>query len=295
MEISIGIPSYNEGASLGNLVEKIYSQKLPSNMKLIEVIVSDASSDGTEKKLGEMAKKYGSLRVLHHEERRGVSAAWNEILGECRGDVIILVDADTIPSDTLLYSLSSKIEPSKIGLVAANSSPLEPGTFFGRASYFVGVWLQEIRRSFNANQFTVIGRGLAVRREVAKQIVLPTDLLAPDLYVSCRVKELGYEILYAEDAIIHFKPTETVRDFASQVVRASLGHKQLNGYSQMSLQKVGMLNQVAKALHVAKEYPIHAIATCIAYALLPFILPRVMKGASTHLWEVPKTSKLREG
>lgn len=295
LEISVGIPSYNEGASILNLIATLNSETLAPNMKLLEVLVTDDSHDGTERKLEELATKYNSLRILHHQERRGVSAAWNEILREARGDVIVLVDADVIPSNTLLSTLSSKIFSSPgIGLVAANSSPLQPATFFGRASYFVGVWLQEVRRSFHANQFTVIGRGLALRSEVAKKVVLPTDLLSPDLYLGCRVKELGFEIAYAEDAIVHFKPTESVRDFASQVVRASLGHKQLNGYSQTTLQKVSMLNQMAKALYVAKEHPIHAIATGIAYALLPFNLPRVIKGASSHLWEVPQTSKLRE-
>jgi glycosyltransferase involved in cell wall biosynthesis len=292
LEISVGIPSYNEGASLPFLISRILSQKLPSNIRLREVIISDDSDDETAKLLEEFSKNE-IVKVLHHQERRGVSAAWNEILTEALGEIIVLVDADTIPSPDLLASLSSKIS-SDVGLVAANSSPLPPKSFFARASFFVGRWLQEIRRSFEANQFTVIGRALAIRSDIAKKITLPKDLLAPDLYISCRVRELGYDIAYAEDAIVHFKPTESVKDFASQVVRASLGHKQLKEYSRTTLRKVSFPVQIAKALKVARNYPLCALATVMAYILLPFTLPRVLRGASNYLWEVPETSKFKE-
>ena len=294
LEISVGIPSYNEGASLPNLITSIVSQNLPPSMHLLEVLVSDDSNDETSELLEEVAKNNTSIRSFHHRARRGVSAAWNEILAEARGDVIVLVDADTVASPDLLVLLSSRIS-SKIGLVAANSSPLSPKTFFAKASFFVGKWLQEIRRSFEANQFTVIGRGLAIRSDVAKKVTIPKDLLAPDLYIACRVKELGYDIAYAEDAIINFRPTESMRDFASQVVRAFLGHRQLRKYSGTTLKKIGVPSQIVTAFEVARSYPLYAMATAIAYILLPFTLPRVLRGASHYLWDVPETSKLKEG
>jgi len=292
LQISVGIPSYNEGTSLVNLIEKILSEKLPSDMELLEVIVSDDSDDGTPKMLARFAGNK-ILKLFHHEGRRGVSAAWNEILAESKGDLIVLIDADTIPSDEFLAEISSKTIGSGAGLVAANSSPLAPKSFFARASFFVGLWLQEVRRSFGANPFTVIGRGLAIKREVAKKIVLPTNLLSPDLYVSCRVKELGYEIQYAEDAVVYFKPTTSARDFASQVIRAFLGHRQLNDYSKRTLQKVPFMDLIIKAIHIARRYPVHALATVLAYMLFPFSLLRVIRGASNYLWDVPKSSKFQ--
>ena len=292
MQISVGIPSYNEGTSLVNLIEKILSAKLPPSVKLLEVIVSDDSNDGTASMLTRFAGNK-AIRLFHHDKRRGVSAAWNEILAESKGDIIILVDADTIPSDDFLAKISSKSIESEAGLIAANSAPMTPKSFFARASFFVGLWLQEVRRSFGANPFTVIGRGLALKREVAKKVVLPTGLLSPDLYISCRVKELGYEIQYAEDAVVHFKPTTSARDFASQVIRAYIGHRQLNGYSETTLQKVPFKDLTKRAIGIAKHYPLHALATALAYILLPFSLPRVIKGASNHLWDVPKSSKLK--
>jgi len=292
LQISVGIPSYNEGTSLVNLIEKVLSARLPSNIKLIEVIVSDDSNDGTPKMLTRFAGNK-TVRLLQHNKRRGVSAAWNEILAESKGDLIVLIDADTIPSDDFLAKISSKLIESGAGLVAANSSPLDPKSFFARASFFVGIWLQEVRRSFGANRFTVIGRGLAIKREIAKKIVMPTELLAPDLYIACRVKELGYGIQYAEDAIVYFRPTTSVRDFASQVIRAFLGHRQLNGYSEETLQRVPFKDLITKAIRVARRYPIHAVATVLAYTLMPFSLPKVIRGASNYLWDIPKSSKLQ--
>jgi len=292
LQISVGIPSYNEGTSLVNLIDKILSAKLPSGIRLLEVIVSDDSDDGTHLMLARFATNK-TVRLFHHDGRRGVSAAWNEILAESKGDIIVLIDADTIPSDDFLAKISSKAIESKTGLVAANSAPMTPISFFAKASFFVGLWLQEVRRSFETNPFTVIGRGLALKREVAKKIILPTGLLSPDLYISCRVKELGYGIQYAEDAVVYFRPTTSARDFASQVIRAYVGHRQLYRYSRITLQRVPFRDLITKALGIARRYPIDALATALAYMLLPFSLPRVIGGASNYLWDASKSSKLK--
>ena len=292
MQISVGIPSYNEGTSLVNLIENVLFAKLPPTVRLIEVIVSDDSNDRTLKLLTRFADNK-TVRIFHHDQRRGVSAAWNEILTESKGDLIVLIDADTIPSDDFLAKISSKSIESDAGLIAANSFPLNPKSFFAKASFFVGLWLQEVRRSFGTNPFTVIGRGLAIKRETAKKIVLPAKLLAPDLYISCRVKELGYEIQYAEEAVVYFKPTTSARDFASQVIRAFLGHRQLKNYSKTTLQKVSFRNLMTKTIRIARHYPVPALATILACILLPFWLPTVIRGASNYRWDIPKTSKFQ--
>ena len=75
-----------------------------------------------------------------------------------------------------------------------------------------------------------MGRALSVTSEVAKKIIIPRDIISIDLYVQCKILEFGLEIVYNDNALVYFLPPNKVFDFASQVIRAAIGHKQLHAY-----------------------------------------------------------------
>ena len=74
--ITVGIPAFNEEQNIVNLLRSLEGQR----QMISEVLVSDDSSDGTPGLVRDFAK--GSqlqIVLLHHSERRGAAAAWNEI------------------------------------------------------------------------------------------------------------------------------------------------------------------------------------------------------------------------
>ncbi|HYY39807.1 MAG TPA: glycosyltransferase, partial [Nitrososphaera sp.] len=217
--ITVGIPSYNERQNIVNLLQAIEEQDTP----IFEVLISDDSSDNTPSLVHNFAQhSLLDIELFHHDTRRGAAAAWNEILQRAAGDIIVLYDADTIPHPSCTRQLASHIQ-GNVGICASNSQPVEAVGIAGRASIFISKWLRSVRLA-RLSQYTVMGRALAINSGEAKKIEIPTNIIAIDLYMQCKVLEMGRDIIYNDDAIVYFRPADNISDLTSQVMRAVNGH-----------------------------------------------------------------------
>src|SRR5918911_959265 len=223
--ITVGIPSYNERQNIVNLLHAIEEQRTP----ILEVLISDDSSDNTPSLVHNFAQhSWLDIQLFHHDTRRGAASAWNEILQRAAGDIIVLYDADTIPHPSCTGQLASRIQ-GNVGICASNSQPVEAAGIAGRASVFISNWLRSVRLA-QLSQYTVMGRALAINSDQAKKIKIPTNIIAIDLYMQCRVLEMGRDVIYNDDAIVYFKPANSISDLTSQAMRAVNGHKQIEDY-----------------------------------------------------------------
>lgn len=86
--ISIIIPCYNEEKTIGIVADRVKKLKLPMEKEII--IVDDGSRD----KSFEIMKKIPGIRVIRHEKNKGKGAAVKTGLKHCRGEIVIVQDAD---------------------------------------------------------------------------------------------------------------------------------------------------------------------------------------------------------
>lgn len=103
--ISIVIPTLNEGKYLGKTLRAIKAQRYDGE---IEIIVSDSRSDDNTR---EIAKIYGTKIVL--SERLGPAVGRNRGAKTAKGDILVFLDADTIPSEGLLAGISEVLKNRK--------------------------------------------------------------------------------------------------------------------------------------------------------------------------------------
>ena len=283
--ITVGIPSYNERQNIVNLLRAIEEQHTP----IFEVLISDDSTDNTPSLVHNFAEhSLLDIQLFHHDTRRGAAAAWNEILQRAAGDIIVLYDADTIPHPSCTEQLTSHIQ-GNVGICASNSQPVQAAGIAGRASVFISQWLRSVRLA-RLSQYTVMGRALAINSSEAKKIEIPTDIIAIDLYMQCKVLEMGRDVIYDDIAIVYFKPANNIHDLASQVMRAVNGHKQLEEY--VSSCGIGLPRQVAIAhavKNVAKD-PLGALSVTIGYSLIPYYRSR-LEHIDTAKWDAAASSK----
>ena len=96
--ISIIIPCYNEAATIASLLEAIRRQSHP--LDDIEVVIADGmSDDGTRARIAEFAAAHSDLKVrMVDNPRRIIPAALNRAVEAARGEVIIRMDAHSIPA-----------------------------------------------------------------------------------------------------------------------------------------------------------------------------------------------------
>ena len=94
--LSIIIPSYNEGANLYAVLEKVQKVELPYGIGKEVIVVDDGSTDSTP----EYAREYigqnpgCNIRLLRHGVNRGKGMAIRTALRELTGDIVVIQDSD---------------------------------------------------------------------------------------------------------------------------------------------------------------------------------------------------------
>jgi glycosyltransferase involved in cell wall biosynthesis len=98
MKLSIIIPTYNEMATITEVLRRVLEAPLQLPRELI--IVDDCSRDGTREYLQNLATPEGSgigggtLKVLFHEKNSGKGAAIRTAISHVTGDIVLIQDAD---------------------------------------------------------------------------------------------------------------------------------------------------------------------------------------------------------
>jgi cellulose synthase/poly-beta-1,6-N-acetylglucosamine synthase-like glycosyltransferase len=320
--VTIGIPSYNEEENISNLIKSIIELNKSENWSesqdhdhteiadtndinttrnnridtthdfaITEIVISDDSSDRTHSIVKGIAAECSSvnIKLLHHDNRRGVSAAWNEIFNEAKGDIIVLYDADIkIDSNTTAYLVNSIRD--NLGLCASNIIPLvQEKSTVSRASGFIAEWLRWVRKN-RLSQYTVMGRALSVSSRVAKEISIPEDVIALDLYLQCKVLELGFDVMYNDQARVYFSPPDNMADFSSQVLRAAVGHNQIRNMETELCTRLPLRTGLMAALNGFMQNPRGAASLIYCYSLLPFYKKK-LTGVDSVKWHVAKSTK----
>ncbi len=116
--ISIIIPTYNEEAIIAQSIQALLA--ITEQSEGIEIIVSDASSDGTRKILSEFP-----VTVCHSEKGRAIQM--NTGAKRATGDILYFLHADTLPPLTFIENIRSAVrEEKKAGCFRMNFNDSNP-------------------------------------------------------------------------------------------------------------------------------------------------------------------------
>jgi len=100
-KVTVGIPSYNEQSNIKTILESLIYSNLNS-INLSEIIISDDSTDDTPNIVNQFMKNHSKKIIfLHNDKRKGAASAWNDIIQNANGEIIVLYDADVNPKSRL--------------------------------------------------------------------------------------------------------------------------------------------------------------------------------------------------
>ncbi|HNT98342.1 MAG TPA: glycosyltransferase family 2 protein, partial [Elusimicrobiales bacterium] len=91
MKLSVIIPSYNEAATVREIIARV--RRVPVDMEKEIIVVDGASSDGTREALRAEEAVPGT-RVIYEERREGKGAAVRKGLEAATGEIALIQDAD---------------------------------------------------------------------------------------------------------------------------------------------------------------------------------------------------------
>ncbi len=93
LRVSIIVPCRNERHSIGKLMEAILAQDM-SGMDWEVIIADGMSDDGTREQIEQYQERSERIRMIDNPQRI-VSTGLNSAIQQCRGDVILRMDAHT--------------------------------------------------------------------------------------------------------------------------------------------------------------------------------------------------------
>lgn len=106
--ITVGIASYNYALQIVKALEAVQRQ----NFHDYEVLISDdCSTDDSVARIKEFISSHPqmTIRLIESERNEGLVANKNKIIQNCRGEYLMLCDADDWMADCCLEKIADKI------------------------------------------------------------------------------------------------------------------------------------------------------------------------------------------
>ncbi len=278
--VTVVVPAYNEAANIAATVLSLVDSDYPS----IEVIVvDDGSTDGT----ADIVRSLGlpGVRVVT-QANAGKPAALNTGIARASGELIVLVDGDTVFEPDAIGRLLQPFADPSVGAVSGNTKVANRRGLLGRwqhLEYVVGFNLD--RRLFDLGECmpTVPGAIGAFRRGVLDAVGwVPATTLAEDTDLTMAVLRAGWRVVYEETAIAWTEAPSTLRQLWRQRYRWCYGTMQAIWKHRAALRERGPAGKLGRrglvyliAFQILLPLAAPAVDIYALYGLLFLPLPQV--------------------
>jgi cellulose synthase/poly-beta-1,6-N-acetylglucosamine synthase-like glycosyltransferase len=224
--ISIIIPAYNEEKVITNTIESTIELDYPNK----DIIVID---DGSTDKTLEIAKKFQSkgVKVLH-KTNGGKASALNLALTFTKGEIIAVLDADTLASRNSLKEIIKVFENEKeVAAVAGNIKVRNQENWITKCQaleYVAGI--QIARRAFDLfGAITIVPGALgSFRKSVLTETgAYDKETIVEDFDTTVKILKSGMIVRGTTKSIAYTEAPNTLKDFYNQRKRWYRGNLQV--------------------------------------------------------------------
>ncbi len=280
--IAGGIVAHNDEARIERSIRSLLSQRLPTATSWSQIwVVASGCTDRTVEVARTVQREDGRVRVVVEPERRGKSAAIQEVLRRAEGDALVLLNSDAIAEPGAVTALLARSD-GRARPFAVMARPVAPQA---RADGWAATmhWMWELHHELHG-EMLADGRG----RHLSDELLL-TSLPGPSDLEPGIINDGGYWAVwlqlhsggcwYAPDARVSIDVARTPAQHLRQRRRIHVGNAQIRprlGRSPMTM--VGaLLERPGPALaairrSVSRPGGFRHLATVAAYEALAQLL-----------------------
>jgi len=224
--VSIIVPCYNEEKTIGLLLEAILRQTFP--LDLLEVVLADGkSSDNTLSVASEFQQHHPELKIIViQNERRIIPAALNLAIQSSAGDIIIRLDAHSVPDEQYVQRCVENLRAGK-GDNVGGVWKIKPGaqgwiaqSIAAAAGHPIGAGDARYRYSNTPGEVDTVPFG-AYHRSVFERVGLYDESLRvnEDYELNTRIRKNGGKIYFDPAIKVDYFARPRLTDLARQYFR----------------------------------------------------------------------------
>jgi cellulose synthase/poly-beta-1,6-N-acetylglucosamine synthase-like glycosyltransferase len=224
-KVSIIIPAYNEEKVIAQTIEAILETKYP---KKEIIMVDDGSTDNTLS----IALKYKNQIKVLHKENGGKASALNYGLIYSNGEIVVIVDADTVVGRHAITELVKSFDSrDNVAAIAGNIKVRNRVNWITKCQaleYIIGI--QIIRRAFDTyGSVTIIPGAIGAFKKTFLERVGPygKDTVVEDFDQTLKILKSGLTTQGSSKSIGYTEAPSTIRDFTAQRKRWYRGNIQV--------------------------------------------------------------------
>ncbi|HDD72535.1 MAG TPA: glycosyltransferase family 2 protein, partial [Candidatus Aenigmarchaeota archaeon] len=209
------IPAYKSDDTIGSCIESVKRLDYPRK----EIIVINDSRDRTP----EICRKL-RVRCIQNRKRLGKPGALNEGIKHSRGEILFLIDADTIASRDVIKKCIAWFHDKKTAAVMPGYRTSNRKGFAKLVSIENSITLALVRMNlFFGSMLGYRGCGVLMRKSVVKKLGGFPSTLMEDNDFSARIIKAGYRIRFEPSTSVMTREPENLRELGKQKMRWGKG------------------------------------------------------------------------
>src|SRR5690349_17904105 len=225
--VSVLIPAYKEGETVSRTLEALLEVDYPS----YEVIViNDGSLDNTASVVRRFLHT-GIVRLLDKTVNEGKAMGLNDAIPLCRGEIVVVLDADIVVTPGVLRALVPHFESPRVGAVTGNPRVANRGTLLRNLQTLEFASIVSVQRRAQriwGRVLTVSGAIAAFRKTALLDAGLfSTDMATEDIDMTWKLQRRFWDVRYEASAVVWMEVPPTLRELWKQRRRWSRGLAQV--------------------------------------------------------------------
>ncbi len=217
LSISVVVPVYNGGKTIGRAIEHLLRQSLPP----AEIIVVD---DGSTDQTSNILRSFGSRITALSKANGGPASARNEGVRVANGSLIAFTDSDCFPEEDWLKELVKGFHSLEIGGVG--------GTVRGASGGLIGEYVDlhgwmNPQCARDGSVLYLVTANACFRSDLLFQVNLFDERFrkagGEDTELSVRLRSFGYEFVFVKSAVVRHLHRRTIRDYLKNIANHGEG------------------------------------------------------------------------
>lgn len=190
--ISVLVPAWNEEETIKDTIEHILAVDYP--IKEL-IVLNDGSTDNTRKIVEELLKKYPKLKLIN-KANSGKGDSLNKGIKIAKGELIVVVDADSYPDKDSFKKLVGFFDDEKVGAATCVFVPRQANKFIEKMQIMEYNVIAFTRKLLGYVDAIYVTPGpLAMYRKSTLEKVGGFDIknLTEDIEITWKLTYAGYE------------------------------------------------------------------------------------------------------